>query len=168
MIKISIEDIQKINNLVSELLKKGICSTREEAVKMAESYLNKQVISDKKTEVSKVLSPKKEDEYRNMIERTKTYMQKELMNLRNALEILAKEISKLKQEVNNLKIAGESKSVENTELEGKNVKEAAEEQEKLEEEEEKEEKKDKKFYPKQGKFGSEDVSVEKMFYYGNK
>ena len=171
MVKISIEHIQKINNLVQELLRRGICSTRDEAVKMAEKYLDKKIISGKTealgpepNQASQNTSSSDIDSLRNMIERAKEYTQKDLQKFRDALEVLAKEVDKLKKQVNDLKIAGESKSVQNTELEGKSVKEAIEKQEKLPEKK----KKDKGFHPKQGRLKSEDVSVEKMFYYGNK
>ena len=162
MIKISIEDVQKINNMVSELLKKRIVDTREEAVKMAEGYLNKKLVNKQKSKRNVASSEGDLEYYRNMFERTKEYMQKELKNFRHAVETIAKEIGKIKQEVNNLKIQGEARSVKDSELSGKNVKEAAEKQENLEEGNNKE------FHPKQGRLKSEDVSVEKMFYYGNK
>ncbi|MBW2978220.1 hypothetical protein KY331_05210 [Candidatus Woesearchaeota archaeon] len=177
MVKISIEDIQKINNMVQELLKKGVCSTREEAVKMAEKYLDKKVVSSrtdalgpepKASQTPQNAASQDLETLRSVIERTKEYTQKDLQKFRAALEILARDIDNIKKEIRNLKVAGENRSVANTELEGKNVKEATEEQEKLEEETPKEEKKDKNFHPKQGRLNSEDVSVEKMFYYGKK
>jgi hypothetical protein len=163
VIKISIEHIQKINNLVQELLKKGVAETREDAVRMAESYLNKKIVSEqqKKTETNDKAPEKDIDYYMNIFERTKDYMQKELRNFRQALEAIAKEIGHLKKEISDLKTRGEARSAKNSELDGKNVKEAAG-QKKLAEE------KDKEFHPKQGRFNPNDVSVEKMFYYGNK
>jgi len=169
VIKIAVEDIQKINNLVQELLKKGVCSTRDEAVKMAEKFLDKQVISSK----TQVLGPEPQtnqvaqnsssqdiETLRNMLERTKEYLQKDLQKFRAALEVLAKDMDNVKKEIRNLRVAGENNSVKGTDLDGKNVKEAAEEQKKIETKND--------FHPKQGRYKADDVSVEKVFYFGKK
>ena len=171
VVKISVEDVQKINNLVQELLKKGVCSTREEAVKMAEKYLDRRVISSRndalgpETRISQTPQNAPSDDIealRNIIERTREYAQKDLQKFRAALEVLAKDIDNIKKDIRNLKTAGESRSVSNSGLDGKSVKEAS--QQKLE----KKENKERAFHPKQGRLNPEDVSVEKMFYYGNK
>lgn len=169
MIKIAVEDIQKINNLVQELMKKGVCTSREEAVKMAERFLDKQVISSKTQALgpepkinqnSQNLSSQDIESLRNMLERTKEYLQKDLEKFRAALAVLAKDMDNIKKDIRNLKVAGENRSIRGTDLDGKSVKEAAETQKKIETKND--------FHPKQGRYKADDVSVEKVFYFGKK
>ena len=131
---------------------------------MAETYLNKQnVIPQAAGQQNTAPAPEPTvsiqggDIYRNMIERTKDYLSKEINSLKAEIQKMASEMSRLKVDVAQLKMAGPVRQ-QSQEQE----KEAApEKQKKLEE------KKD-GFHPKQGRWNTNDVSVEKMFYYGNK
>lgn len=157
-----IEDIQRINKLAQELLDHGITSSREDAVKKAEEMLSKRLIekdcsrvfSDK--QVNQVIADKDKDTdyYKNMAERTKEFMEKELANYKSALNALASEVRSLREQVEKL-------SARKTEF-------AAAEAQPHPPVEKQVSLKPKESHPKRGDYKSEDVSVEKMFYYGNK
>lgn len=151
----SIEDVRRVNELVQNLLNKGLASSREDAIRQAESILNKKIVEPipgKNTvEVKNDL-----EMYKNIIERSREYTEKQLKGFKQELELLAKEIAVLRQEIVQLK------------LKGRSVVESSSSDKKTEEVQRKFPEKSGESHPKRGNFKSEDVSVEKIFYFGNK
>lgn len=165
----SVEDINKINKLAQELLDHGLCASRDDAVKRAEEMLNKK-LADVQSNVPSVNSdgsikaPDDPDYYRNIIERTRDQIQRDMKSFSEMLTLLASEVDSLKEEIKNLKI--NSKPIEQENVKEEVDKELKEEQTQIVDESKKESNDDP--HPKRGNFNSDDVSIEKMFYYGNK
>lgn len=151
----SIEDIQKINQMAQNLLDNNMVSSREEAVKEAQRLLNKDIVQGKKINEDGSAAVKEDFEYyKNIITRTKEYTLQQLNAFKKEIGSMSAEIKKLKNEVSCLKVM---KSVERTEKD--DPKEPV--QQKL---------KSKKDEPNQrtGRISPNDVSVEKVFYFGKK
>ena len=110
----SVEDIQKINNMAQTFLDQGGYSSREEAVRKAQEMLNKEIagndIQMKETDEKQNIAASGEnsDQLRNMVERTKEYMERQMTGYKNALIALEKEINSLKQEIETMKSRGAS------------------------------------------------------------
>jgi hypothetical protein len=187
----SVEDIQRVNKLAQELLDQGFTESREDAVKKAQEMLNKEIVGDnieiKETDDRQNVASvgNSEERLRNIIERTKEYTEKQFANYKNALIALEREIRALKQEVETLKAKGTNagKSEEGKpdpadipqKVSEEEKPDPAEEPQKVEDPanepqkvEEKSEEQKSDSHPKRGEFNSDDVSVEKMFYFGNK
>jgi len=152
----SVEDIQKINRLAQDLLDKNMADSREDAIKQAQQILNKTIANDQ--EISKQGSAVAKDDfeyYKNMITRYKDYTMNQLSEFKKQLEALTAEVKKLKDEIA-LSGSGFSKDCSSEKKEIKPAK-----QQKL---------KDKKegYNQRQGNFTSKNVSVEDIFYCGNK
>jgi len=155
----SVEDIQKVNALAQELLKKGLVSSRDEAVKRAQEMLNKEIVSanvpvKETSEKQSVAAGDSFEKLRNMLERTKEGIEAQMNGYKNALVALEREIHSLKDQVSKLK-AGEPRAAQQT-ISVQEVRKPAEKEEKP------------KSHPRMGNYKSDQVSVEKMFYYGNK
>ena len=162
----SVEDIQKVNQLAQEYLDQGFADSREEAVKKAEETLNKDLgigtLQEKHAEETS--SDKGDSEnLRNMITRTKEYMERQFVGYKNALLGLEKEIGVLKQQIVDLSARGERRAAQKSEVSDANVQEAAQQEEQKELPQDK-----KESNPRTGNHTSDEVSIEKMFYYGNK
>jgi len=177
----SVEDIQKINKLAQELLDHGLVASRNDAVKRAEEMLNKKLAEAQEdsqgqavTSDGSIKAPDDPDYYRNIIERTRDQVQREMKGFSEMLTLLASEVDAIKDEIRNLKVNFKPQPQENVKEEVDNelkeeVSEEKEEQTQIVDKEEssKEEKSDEP-HPKRGNFNSDDVAIEKMFYYGNK
>ncbi len=169
----SVEDIQKVNKFAQELLDQGVVETREDAVAKAQEFLNKEIAgndvqireTDEKQNIA--ASADSEERLRNMVERTKTYVESQFAAYKNALLGLERELHALHQQVEELKARGAVKTAADTGFAEKKVEEAAEAGEGKPEDPAKVEEK-KESHPRTGNHNSEDVSIEKMFYYGNK
>lgn len=162
-----IEDIQKINKLAQELLDQGIATDRESAVKKAEEMLNKKIQNQQPVSENKVEANKEEhnglEYYKNMISRTKEQMERQLSVFTQKMNEMIKEINEIKEQLNT---RATSKTASDAGINSeKPLKEAVEEKPKQEKQEKLE--KDKP-HPKRGNWQSEDVCIEKMFYFGNK
>lgn len=162
----SVEDIKDVNRLAQELLDQGLEASREDAVKKAESILNKKLAEAKQ---SMVTEQDDMSRVKNIAERTKEHLDRQIVNFKQEIMRLDGEINNLKEQIKELRRpTGEFKASQETGLTDEKVSEAAKEPvEPLKVEEEKKEEK-KESHPKRGKFTSEDVSMEKIFYYGNK
>jgi hypothetical protein len=190
----SVENIQKVNTLAQELLDKGFADSRDEAVQKAQEMLNKEIVgtnveikeTDEKQNVASVAGDN-EDRLKNMVERTKEQVERQLNGYKNALIALEKEIRALRQDVETLKSraihakpgpAEEPQKVKpDPEEEPMKVDDPANEPQKVSEEgkpdpanepQKVEEKQEGESHPKVGRTNSEEVSIEKMFYFGNK
>jgi len=203
----SVEDIQKVNELAQELLKKNFVENREEAVKKAQEMLDKKITGEvperekeaeeqgkspafskekvkeekpeekEKQEKSTIIDDNSLKELRNKINQTEEYTKKQFANYKNALIALEKEIKKVKQQVDKINTSAPKDPAE----EPQKVQDPAEEPQKVKKgqdhgnqtksdssQEEPQKVKDKKSNPRTGDNKSEDVSIEKMFYFGNK
>ena len=151
-----IEDIQKVNKMAQELLNQGIASDREDAVKKAQEMLNKDISQTPAISVSnKIEAPTNDIEYcKNMIQRTREQMAKQIDIFTEKMNEIIKEINYLKDQLSrgNIKPASESNNPSNYEA-------RQEKQATLKKNEP---------HPKRGEFKSDDVSIEKIFYFGNK
>jgi len=151
----SIEDVQKVNQMAQNLLDQGMVSSREEAVKEAQRLLNKDIVDGKEVNEDGSAAVKEDMEYyKNIITRTKEYTLQQLNAFKKEIESMSAEIRKLKNEISCLKVV---KSVERTEED--DPKEPV--QQKL---------KSKKEGSNQrtGKISPEEVAVDKIFYFGKK
>jgi len=157
----SVEDIQKVNNLAKELLDQGFCESRDDAVQKAQEMLNKEIAQGQVGEENQSSSKQEVDEaqLRNMVERTKSYVESQLSGYKVALLGLEKELRNLHQQVQELKTKASQQAAQAA---------PAPIQETSETEKNEEKPKESKNNPRTGNISSEDVSIEKMFYYGNK
>ena len=169
-----IEDIQKVNKLSQELLDQGVTEDREDAVKRAQEMLNKdispnqtQVVSNEKT-VQHDMAKLDVAKCMDLINKTRGQMSRQIDIFSGKMNEIIKEINDIRDQLK----SGTSKTASETNIETeKPLKEAVEEpeEEPQEEKPEKQEKLQKKEpHPKRGNFKSDDVSIEKMFYFGNK
>ena len=138
----SVDDIQKVNKLAQDLLDQGICTERQQAVQQAEQMLNKNLTKASQTPE---LNNEQMDEFKNFMMRSKDYMEKQLKVFRQDIQSLANQIEELKKQIRTAPppIIKEKCETPQTELETKP-------------------------HPRSGNTEAKDVSIEKMFYYGNK
>jgi hypothetical protein len=155
-----IEDVQKVNKLAQELLNQGIASTRDEAVQKAQQFLNKEITQERTPahKTSQALPEVNLDILKNMLERQRDMTQRQLQDFRSAINSLAEEISRIKEQLSRAKVEARTASDAGLSPEQKTG------QLKLEKKEEKK----KEPHPKRGDWKSEDVAIEKIFYFGNK
>jgi len=154
-----IEDIQKVNKLAQELLDQGIVEDRTKAVEMAEAILRKRVASVKDlkekdaTSVGSQTTPELTlEQLKAVFDRSKDVLQRQIDLLRKELEKISDELKMIKEKIN-IPIKGQAAlKTERDAATSINADSNAE----------------KKPHPKVGSFTPEDVSIEKMFYYGDK
>ena len=141
-----VDTVQKISKLAKELLQHNMAPSMDEAVKLAENMLktNKDI-----TEVKERMKPVEQSEI------NKDALLRKLINMVNQHE---KEIGNIKKRLDEL-----INKVENIHF--SDIKEK--EKQVLLKKDKNTEKKE-KAHPKSGSYSSDDVSVEKMFYFGNK
>lgn len=155
-----IEDVQKVNKLAQELLNQGIAASRDEAVQKAQEFLNKTITKERAAaqDTSKVIQETDMEILRNMIERQREMTQRQLNDFKSAINALAEEIQKIKEQ---LKTKKETVTAKESGLDPEHK------TGQIELERPKQEKKSEP-HPKRGEWKSEDVAVEKIFYYGKK
>lgn len=153
-----IEKLKRLNDLARNLKKSGFAQTSEEAAQQANDVYGKDLkdIVPDKPEPEKSSEPVSEQpepspapddalfeaKMKLLLEMNQKQFQEQISSIRSQLDGLASELASLKQQV---KAPRPEKKVP--------------EQKKLPDE-----KKDS--HPRQGEFKSDDVSIEKMFYYG--
>ena len=168
----SVEDVMKVNKLAQDLLDQGLAASREDAVKRAQEMLAKEIagndIKMEETDEKQNIAVQDDslDKLKNMVERTKEYNERHFKDFKEHIEKLYGEINTLKEEVISLKAKGVSKTAQDSGLSEKSTSEAVEEPKEEQKELPKEEKEDP--HPKKGNYNSEDVAVDKIFYFGNK
>ena len=156
-----IEDIQKVNALAHELLKSGMATDREDAVVRAEQMLSKNVVNKQQTvsSTNTVEVSKDAEYYKKLAEKTKEEMTAELNLFRNKMNEIISEINEVKKQINTF---ATSRSASDAGLNSDcPVKETAKQEKQTEF-------KKPEPHPKRGDWKSEDVAVEKMFYFGHK
>lgn len=158
----SVENIMKINKLAQELLVQGIAKSRDEAVIKAQNMLNQEAalqgldkIKENKSYAA-AQNEAQEESVKNRLDRMQEYNDKRFEAYKNALVGLEKEITELKKIVSTparlLNASSETRASD------------APSERKFEQREIKK----KESHPRSGNYNSNDVSVEKIFYYGNK
>ena len=154
-----IEDIQKVNKLAQELLNQGIATSRDEAVEKAQQFLNKEITSEQKvTSDNKIQTGNiTVESLKNIFERHKEITQRKFNDFRSAINALAEEINNIKEQLSKARVEARTAKQAGLDPEQKTG------QIKLKPEE-----KEKESHPRRGNWKSEDVSIEKMFYCGNK
>jgi len=160
----SVEDVMSVNKLAQDLLDQGLVASREDAVKKAQGMLNKEIAgNDIKVEDTEnkqtIVADNSIEKMKNTIQRTKDYNEKHFKHFKEHIEELYGEVRKLKEEIISLKAKGIAKTTQDSNLSEKKVEDACEAP--------KEEKKAEP-HPKRGNATSEDVAIEKIFYFGNK
>ncbi|MBD3249001.1 hypothetical protein GF336_03070 [Candidatus Woesearchaeota archaeon] len=171
----SVEDIKKINMLAQELLDHGISASRDDAMKQAQEMLNKQLADsgeEKSTAADTETSMKADDStdrMMNMVRRSKEYMDRELVKFRKEMETIKAEMNAVKQKVESINKPGPKppmpprpEPVDKGSNQQQNQQPQSQQQQPQQQEQKEES------HPKRGNVNSEDVSIEKMFYYGNK
>lgn len=160
-----VEKIQKINDLALKLQQQGNMP-REEAVKQAEQMLSKNdnfevnEISDEKmkeidTQEKPGETPKEKEEitWQQAMQKNTGYIVRQFKDIQKEIVSLKTEMEQLRGQIKNIKTApppAQPKQESQKELPKENT-----------------EKKDQD-NPRQGQYSGNDVSIEKMFYYGQK
>jgi hypothetical protein len=152
-----IEDIQKVNKLAQELMQQGIVACREEAVKKAQQFLNKEIINEQEiTSANQVQTGDITIEnLKNRFDRHKDIIQRQIVDMRSAINALADKIDNVKQSFV-------------TRKEAVTIKQAGFEPDQKTKELKTEPKKPKESHSKRGNWKSKDVAIENIFYCGNK
>ncbi len=154
-----IENIQKVNKLAQELIEQGIAVCREDAVKKAQQFLNKEIINEQEiTSANQVQTGNITIEnLKNRFDRHKEITQRQITDMRSAINALADKIDNVKQsfitrrEAVTIKEAGFKPDQKTKELKAEPRKEESKES-----------------HPKKGNWQSKDVAIENIFYCGNK
>jgi len=150
----SIEDIQKINQLAKNLLDKGMVSSREDAVKEAQRILNREIVNKQEVKGDgSVAAGNNLEQFKNIITRTKEYTLQQLNAFKKEIENLTAEIHKLKNEMSVLKVTRSAEKPDD------NPKEPVQQRLRT---------KEKETNQRTGEISPEEVAVDKIFYYGNK
>lgn len=147
-----VEKLRKVNQLSAELRRHNMASSSDEAFDQAEKIIHQQEVreflqrSKEVTESTK--NPTADHLYQVNLERQNRYLNEQIQKLNGQLEQLKAEVEQLKQtpKAQPIQIQAAPK-----------VEKQAVLQSKTEEP-----------HPKQGNFSPDDVSIEKMFYFGNK
>lgn len=153
-----VETTMKINDLAKELVKKGMAPSSEEAYKMAEQMMQKEILPQKTT-----ASGKSDDRIDILIERLARKYDHELETIKKQMMIMIEEIEKINCNVKSLQNASVIKKTPPAE-QPTTSEEPKEEQTELKSQNKSESNQ------RQGQFkpGDESVDVNKIFYYGNK
>lgn len=147
-----VEKLKKMNELSKELKKHGVADSTKEAFAKAGQMVRDEAVGDVISHSEK--KPEQEssfdNQYQIMLERQNRQLVNEINILKNAVAELQEALEQLKKEPRPTpEPRPEPKRPEPPVM-----------QSKLKEE--------KKEHPKQGEFSSEDVAVEKVFYFGKK
>lgn len=144
-----VEKLKKMNELSKELKKHGIAENNKEAFEQAGKIVRDEAVGNvisqatQKTETSDSF----DKHYQIMLERQNRQLANEIIALKEAVAAIQQEVEKLKQ-------AKPAAPVQQQPREEKQATFAK--------------KQEPKEHPKQGGFTSEDVAMEKVFYFGKK
>ena len=142
-----VEKLKKINKLSVEFKKHGL--SNNEAIKQASQTVRDQdfrdVMEKTSNENEEKASPAFDKQYQIMLERQNRQLAQEIVALKETVAAIQSELRELKQ--GSVKVAASSSEPK------------VEKQATLPKKEN---------HPKQGQYSSEDVAVDKIFYYGNK
>lgn len=157
---VELDKLKKVNALASELKKHNFAETNDEAAKLAEEFYQnkKEEKEDEKKSVKLENDALSEERFELMMEMREKKMQQELEHMRSTIGFLKNRMDVLNNEVEKLK--GKALS---SPITFEKKKDEIEVQANL-----KKEKEQKKDHPKSGDYSSNDVDIQKMFYFGNK
>ncbi len=154
----SVEDVQEINKMAQELLRHRIVTSRDDAVREAERMLSKKLVEPKSAAAEKSEAfDSGADRHRIMIERTKEHMDRQMAEVRQELAKLYQEIIKMKEQMaalRNIEQRQVQSDISVGPREAKRLPDVPAEK--------------RESHPKRGDYTSNDVAIEKIFYYGNK
>jgi len=156
-----VEKLKKINQLSKDLKRHGLVV--EEAITQASNIVNedevKTFLDKSKEEIASSRNPTSTDQYIVMLERNHRKIAEEVQNIKNEVARMLSEFEELKNKIN----SPETRPVQQEEetVQEEKTKEKQEKQAQLSP-------KKKESHPRQGNFTPEDVSIEKMFYFGKK
>lgn len=159
-----VDRLQKINNMALNLLQQGIAKDREDAVVQAEKIFqkNSQEYTELRTrmvqqtpqqEMSSAFAP---DQIKDILEKNATFMVKKIQEFQGKIELLQSDIGKLREQM-----ASRPATI---------VREvsAPAQQEQQRPQPQQQQAAAPASHPRVGAFNSQDVSIEKFFYMGNK
>ena len=146
----------KVNELAKDLLKKGLVPSSEEASELAERMIQKGAIPKSKKSSDKGADYEK---YLIFLERTERKINHELNSLKGQISSVKSELSVLRGDVNHIKLNKPVEKIEKQQKLVEGTEEPIKEQPKQE---------SKAGNQRQGDFKPGDVSIEKIFYCGNK
>ncbi len=141
-----VEKLKKMNELSKELKKHGMAESTKEAFEKAGKMVRDEAVGDvisKSTQKAEA-SDSFDKHYQIMLERQNRQLANEIIALKEAVAAIKEEIDKLKQ----------AKPIQQQPKQEKQATFAKKEEQKP--------------HPKQGGFTSEDVAVDKVFYFGKK
>jgi len=141
-----VEKLKKMNELSKELKKHGMAESTKEAFEKAGKMVRDEAVGDvisKSTQKAEA-SDSFDKHYQIMLERQNRQLANEIIALKEAVAAIKEEIDKLKQ----------AKPIQQQPKQEKQATFAKKEEQKQ--------------HPKQGSFTSEDVAVDKVFYFGKK
>lgn len=153
-----LEQLKRINTLSHELIKHGFTQSSEEAYNQAEKAIRlapktQVAVQEQSTEVPTAASALAERKFQVELERVTKQVNQELNVFRDSVNNIITELNSLKEEVGKLKTTQPPKKKEKQISFGPEQKTIQQPKEK---------------HPKQGGFDSQDVDINKMFYFGNK
>jgi|TARA_B100002003_G_C14029041_1_gene496085 ribosomal protein L12E/L44/L45/RPP1/RPP2 len=143
---------QEASLLAETLRKNGIACCSTEAMEKANQIIHK----TEKKEIEEDKLQLLEQKYRSLLEQNNNKVVNEINNVKDTLNSVIKEINSIKRDISQQPPVA--------------IQEPAESQAKAEVQQKMDEVKGEKkeSHPRQGTFGPEDVSIEKMFYFGKK
>ncbi|KKS95204.1 hypothetical protein J4479_02610 [Candidatus Woesearchaeota archaeon] len=165
-----VELIQKINNLALDLMKQGLAQDREDAVEQAEKIFrskNNQGYAELRENITAVEAKKQENaetassvelsqnQIKVILEQNTQFLVKTIREFKDKIQVLEKEVSDLRT-----KVAYNKLPTSNDIVSAKKMEEASETSKK--------QSAAPINHPRVGKFQESDVSIEKVFYMGNK
>ena len=142
-----VEKLQKINALANELKKHNFAAGNDEAFKQAESVYDPKQQEKKPMQTTKIEDSLSEKRFEIMLQMNNKRYDNEISMLKSALRQLAEEFTQMKQKIH-------ERPAQRQEPPKPVQKELKTEP--------------KQDHPKQGKFTSDDVDIQKMFYFGTK
>jgi len=150
-----VEKLRKINQLSKEFKKHGMAM--EEAIGQATDSVNekevKEFLDESKKEIESK-NPSATEQYILMLERNNRKIMEEVQNVKQEISKILKEFEQIKKQINRPQEMPKEQAID-----AKPAKKTKK-QTQL--------KTKKQSNPRQGEFTPEDVSIEKMFYFGNK
>ena len=155
----NIEKLKKVNQLSKELKKHGMAM--EDAIHEAGETVHeeevKEFLDKSKAEMQSSKNPSSTEQYIIMLERNNRKIMEEVQKVKQEVSKIMNEFSDIKRKIQEQTIIPVQEPVQEETFTQKKV----EKQAKLTP-------KKKVKNPRQGEYNSEDVSIEKMFYYGKK
>ncbi len=165
-----VDRLQKINSLALSLLQQGLATDREDAVQQAEKIYqkNSQEYTELRTRVAvpttnqqpqgaiSALSAISQDQLKDILEKNTTFMVKKIQEFQSKIESLQSDIGKLQEQM----VSRPANIVREVPMQAQ--------QEQQQQQPKQQQASPSSSHPRVGAFNSQDVSIEKFFYMGNK